>query len=170
MLRKFIFPLDQPRDPNYIQFEKEFRDCAAKTEQPPKVELLWAVRDRGMKRVYYLRSEPDQGCFDILIKKFDGKEELDEPAEQTNEIYPAIFVRDRIKSLVEEVLVELGRTHEGVSVVVVCGSIGEFVGEWRIQCGHTSFSLRVTVCDLNNLRKGHNEEIKTTIRQELSRT
>lgn len=171
MWHKFIFPFDQPRHPGHQEFENEFERCVAETEQSAEIELLMA-KDRAKKKVYYLRSELDQECFDFLIKRFDAKEESDEPAEETIRIYPDLQREtNRIVLLVKEVLVKLDRADEKISIgpAVRIGEHG-IAGEWAIQCDDTKFRLRLTDRDVKNLRLVHSEEIKTTIRQELSRT
>jgi hypothetical protein len=50
--------------------------------------LLEAVRDRAMKRVYYLNVPVDQSEFDAFIKRYNGKP-ADQPSEETTRRYPA---------------------------------------------------------------------------------
>jgi len=72
--------------PHHIDLGEEFK--ALVTGTPADVMLLEAVRDRAMKRVYYLNVPADQTEFDAFIKRYNG-EPADQPSEETTRRYPA---------------------------------------------------------------------------------
>lgn len=72
--------------PHHIDFGEEFK--ALVTGTPADVMLLEAVRDRAMKRVYYLSIAADERGFDAFIKRYNG-EPADQPSEETTCRYPA---------------------------------------------------------------------------------
>ena len=72
--------------PHHIDFGEDFKSLA--TSAPSEVMLLEAVRDRAMKRVYYLDVPADQREFDAFIKRYNG-EPADQPSEETTRRNPA---------------------------------------------------------------------------------
>jgi hypothetical protein len=72
--------------PHHIDFGEEFKTLVSAS--PADVMLLEAVRDRAMRRVYYLHLPADHREFDAFIKRYNG-EPADQPSEETTQRYLA---------------------------------------------------------------------------------